>query len=380
MITDRRRRPWLARHPLMHTAWLEASNRLRASRAYARSRRARLVIPVVVASVGVSIPVGIRWLPALLQVADTHLATVSVLLALQASMQVHRGRRKWTEIYRSNWLSTVPVSRREFAAIVVLRAVLTPLVGLVLLTVLVLLAGIGIPRATGVELPLLAGSGIATVVGALLGWYLPHRDTKLSRPVPFYTVGAGARSGATLAGLSGWATAQAKVWLQPRLLARLLLPAMLALPMDVSANVAVALLFVWTVAVYLFVLLRATADAARRGAAWLRPTPLPFYRFAWAVARVPLMKQLQWTLIVSVLLVALGVKPLLAARAAECWLALVSVTSGVTIAQAYRSRTWTMNLLLSVSALAVLERVKEHTALPGALLISAWQLRKAARA
>ncbi len=92
---------------------------------------------------------------------------------------------------------------------------------------------------------------------------------------------------------------------------------MLLLPLDVSGNMAVALLGVWALALYLFVLLRATVHVAQEGASWLRPTPLTFKRFAWAILRDPLLKQLQWTLMATAFLVALGCKPLTAVRVAE---------------------------------------------------------------
>jgi len=179
--------------------------------------------------------------------------------------------------------------------------------------------------------------------------------------------------------LSRWTETQTRVWLQPRSLARLLFPAMLLLPMGTSANLAIAILSLWVLALYLLVLLRAMVHVARAGASWLQPTPLTFYRFAWSVARRPLCKQLQWTLLATVLLMALGCQPIVAARVAEWWLALVTVTSGVALGRAYHSKAMRLRLLVSVCAMAVLERFRQHLALPCALLISAWHIREATR-
>lgn len=370
----------VARHPLVQALWLEARNRIRSSAAPGGQKRLWLALFALAGSMGVAITALARFVPSLLQEASVHMLTVSVLVALLASILVHRGRRKWTDVYASNWLSTLPIARGEVTRMVALRSCLAPGLGMVLLMLVVLIACMTARGANGTGPALLVSIGIAGLVGALLGWFLPHRDRGPPRPVLLHGTSQGARTDASLASLSTWATSQAKLWLQPRLLARILLPAMLALPMDVSANVAIALLTVWAIGIYLCVLLRATVEAARNGAAWLRPTPLSFRRFAWAIARTPVLKQVQWTLVAAVFLIALGCKPLWAVRAAEWWLALVTVTSGITIAQAHRSGAWRMRLLLSVSALALLERVRQHAALAGALIISAWHFRKAARA
>jgi hypothetical protein len=300
-------------------------------------------------------------------------------MALQASMLAHWARRKWTAIYSGNWLSTLPTTRRATLGAVALRSFLGPLLAWLVLTSAVLLSSRTVPGSGSLIAPWLATISVATVVGALLGWFLPYRNTDDMSLVTLHSLGSGPSGAPTLAGLSGWTAVQAGMWLRPRSLARLLLPAMLALPMDVSANVALALLFVWAVALYLLVLLRAMVHVARAGAAWLRPTPLTFHRFSWAVARYPLLKQAQWTLVAAGFLIALGCKPLLAVRVAEAWLALVSVTSGIALAHAYRSRSFRLKLLMSVCALAVVERFREHLVLPCALLIAGWQLRRAAR-
>jgi hypothetical protein len=314
----------------------------------------------------------------LLRVVAPHLLTVNVLVALQASVLAHWGRRKWTAIYSGNWLSTLPVSRRQCARMVALRAFLASAPLLALPPAVVLLARLCAPRSGAITSALLTGIGIATAVGVLLGWYLPAREVRHSAPALPYAAASRASAVPRLVALSRWTETQTRVWLQPRSLARLLLPAMLLVPMD-SANVAIALLSLWVLAVYLLVLLRAMVQVAREGAAWLRPTSLTFYRFAWSVARRPLFKQLQWTLLATVLLVALGCQPLVAARVAEWWLALVSVTSGIALSRAYQSRAMRLRLLVSVCAMAVLERFRQHLALPCALVISAWHIREAAR-
>jgi hypothetical protein len=97
-------------------------------------------------------------------------------------------------------------------------------------------------------------------------------------------------------------------------------------------------LVVWGLALYLIVLLGAVIHVARHGADWLRSTPLSFRRFAWALVRLPLLKQVQWTLLTAALLIAVGGRLWVAVRAAEWWLALVTFTSGLALISAWPLR------------------------------------------
>ncbi|MFZ0007209.1 MAG: hypothetical protein WAK94_03120 [Steroidobacteraceae bacterium] len=378
MLRSKSLRERLRRYPLLAAAYLEGANRLRSWRAQTRLARSWFAAGALLGVAGAGIAAAVAATVSLVAL-KSHLMTVGILVALQASMLAHWGRRKWTAIYSSNWLSTLPTTRRATLTAVAWRSFLWPLLAWLVLTSAVLLSSRTVTGLSGLTVPLFAAISVATVIGALLGWFLPYRNTDDMRLVTPHSLGSGPSGTPTLAGLSSWAAVQTRVWLRPRSLARLLLPAMLALPMDMSGNVAVALLFVSAVALYLLVLLRAMAHVARAGAAWLRPTPLTFRRFAWAVARHPLLKQAQWTLVAAGFLIALGCKPLLAVRVAEAWLALVGVTSGIALAHAYQSRSFRLKLLISICALAVVERLREHLVLPCALLIAGWQLRRVAR-
>jgi hypothetical protein len=379
MLRSQSLRGRLRHYPFLAAACLEGANRLRNWCVQTRLARSCLIACALLGIVGAVIEAARAGAPASLVALKSHLMTVGILVALLASILAHWGRRKWTAIYSSNWLSTLPTTRRATLEAVALRSLLGPLLTWLVLTSAGFLSSWTVPGSSTLIAPWLATISVATVFGALLGWFLPHRNTDDMSLVTLHSLGSGASGVPTLAGLSGWTTVQARMWLRPRSLARLLLPAMLALPMDVSANVALALLFVWGVALYLLLLLRAMVHVARAGAAWLRPTPLTFHRFAWAVARYPLLKQAQWTLVATGFLIALGCKPLLAVRAAEAWLALVSVTSGIAFAHAYQSRNFRLKILISICALALVERFKEHLVLPCALLIAGWQLGRAAR-
>jgi hypothetical protein len=359
LLPARAWRAWLTRRPLLNALWLETTN-----------QPLRLWLVTLATAAGAALALGFAArgaLPSLLRALASHAITVDILVALQASVLVHLGRRKWTLVYSSNWLSTLPLPRRSVTRMVALRSLLrlTPVLGLMAV----------------VPVSLLGGVGLAAVAGALLGWYLPRRESHEMHAVPLAASESQPSTAATVRPLGHWTSTQAKAWLQPRLLSRLLLPAMLALPMDTSANVAIALLAVWVLAVYLVVLLAATVHVARSAAQWLLPTPLTFYRLAWAVARRPVLKQLQWTAAAAILLVALGCEPTLAARVAEMWLAWVTLAVGVTLACGREPGNLRLRVRLIVSACAValLERLRQHLALPGALLISACYLRRGAR-
>ena len=58
-------------------------------------------------------------------------------------------------------------------------------------------------------------------------------------------------------------------------------------------------------AFYLCALWLALIRVGREAAAWLRPTPLSRQRLAIAIAWRPLLQHLQWTLLATVLLLAL---------------------------------------------------------------------------
>ena len=306
------------------------------------------------------------------QSASAHLAVTGALIAALVSMFVHRARLVWSRYYSAGWLATLPVKRRAAAGTVVLRSLVWPCAGLMLLSLASLLVS---PSA-----PLLSAVWIGGAGGAMLGWWLPNREPPALKPSIVYSVAP--RASGQLTALARWPLAQAKLWMPPRAIAWLVLFPMLALPHsseDVSGNIAIAVACAFIIGMYLLVLLRATLQVARDGARWLRPTPLSFRRFAWSVLRNPMLKQLQWTLGAAVLLAVMGADPWRAARLAELWLALAATVSSVATAQAYGSRPMFMQLALSLGIVATAEAIKQYAALPCALFVSAWQIRRGAR-
>jgi hypothetical protein len=138
----------------------------------------------------------------------------------------------------------------------------------------------------------------------------------------------------------------------------------------------IACLWLLIVGAYLLTLLLSTLHVAKQCATWLHSTPLSFGRFAWAIARGSLLKQLQWTILSGIVMAALSGRPAEAARIAEIWLATVSVASTIGLTSAYQARERGFKMIVSLGILAVIECVRHHAALPCAVLFSGWQLRR----
>jgi hypothetical protein len=364
-------RSWAIRHPLLMTWWLEATAALR--------QHIWLTSIVLVAPLAGSSVMAVRFGPELFKLMQGYPVAIDTMVALLASVLTHLSRHHLEAQYSSGWLSSLPVSRRELTLTIGLRSILVPVAMVVLLIGVALVVRVCVPDANTVTAPLIAGMSAGTLLGALMGWFVPPRSSDRTAPTLLNAATPRSSAVASLAALSRWTSLQAKAWLQPRSLARILLPAMLALPMGISGNVAVGLMYVFALLVYLSALLLALRRVIRDGAHWLKPTPLNFRRFAMATLRLPLIQQCQWIVTAAIVLVVLGITPLLAARAAELWLALVTVISGTALSQVRAGGSMRVNLLLAVCALGIVERLKAFLALPCALLISAWHLRKAVR-
>jgi hypothetical protein len=323
----------------------------------------------ILVALGVAVVLALWWGRPVLVMAQGHLPTFGILLAGLNAVITHLCRTRWTQIYTEGWLATLPVSPRQLRLMVGIRSCWRSLA---------ILAGLAITSTVATHgSGLVLTSTLGTLSGMVAGWWLPRREAgtapllarqgRLTRP-----------TGVTLRGLSQWPLLQVKAWLRPRSLAPLMMLA-LGLPMDVPGNVAIALVWLLMTAVYLICLLLATVQVAKEASLWLRTTPLSFGRFAWALSRHAILKQLQWTLLGAVVLSALGVQPLNSLRIVEVWLAVCSTTASLGLACAHQSRSMGLKMLLSVGLLAMVESVRQYMALPCALMLSGWQLHRATR-
>jgi hypothetical protein len=362
---------WLRRRVLLYAWWLESLNRA------TRKSSPWQLATAVLAALGLVAWLATFWGPAVVVSAARHLFSVGIVMALQSALLTNRGRGKWTEFYSQSWLASLPLDRQAWKSMVALRACCPPAAILVGVMAALLLMGMLAVVSRAALFSVAASCAVGTCIGVLIGWYLPQRDAEMPLPASSRVHRTTGHT-AALSAISGWPLVQTKVWLRPRSVARLMIVA-LGLPMDVSGNIAVAILWIFIVGLYLWVLLRATIEVAGQGAQWLRPTPLSFARFAWAVIRYPLLKQLLWTAATAGMVTALGVDPLEALSFAELWLAIFAAVSSIALAHAYESPGMHLKIVLSVCFLAAIETVKHHVALPCALAFSGWQLNKAAR-
>jgi hypothetical protein len=358
----------LASRPQLHAAWIASRNR----RASLGPRAVGAIIAGATTAAALVVLLFRSW-PTLIAALGSQLLLTGVPVAVSSSLWVQRARAAWTARYAGDWLSTLPVSRRRIGVAIAVRAFLAPLLLIGGVLLLAPLLAVAAPAARTATWQLVLGIVGAIAGGALLGWWLPRR---LPQPAAAISTQLGlARPArvAALGGLTGWATIQARAWLPPRTIARLIVPVMLLLPMGTSGNLAVAIGASWTLALYLFVLLRATVLVAREAAAWLRPTPVSLRRFAWAVGWQPVLKQIEWSLVAAALLGALGISPALALRGAEIWLAVVGVTTSSALVGAWRGAGLGIGWLAMIVLLAALERLRAWLALPVAVLIAAAQ-------
>lgn len=351
------------RLPLLNAWWMEARCRM--------GLHARTLAMVIPAALALLIYLPLRFAPLLRDAVTAHPVILDVLVAVESSVLAQLARRRWEVAYAGNWVSSLPVSGRQRQAAIALRATIYPASILMVLVVVALLV-----RA---PIALLAALPIATVAGTLLGWCLPQAADEHSAST-LATVGQWPQKplliSPTLTALSGWSAAQARLWLRPRSMARVLAPVMLSLPMGTSGNLAVALMTVLMLMVYLCVSLIAMRKVMRDSDGWLRPTPVTVLRLARALWTRPLLQQLQWTLLASTLIVAMGAPAPFAVRLAQWWLAMVTLTSSIQLAQLRAGRPVVSRLIVSLGALLLLDRLKQHLLLPCALLISAWHLKK----
>jgi len=154
---------------------------------------------------------------------------------------------------------------------------------------------------------------------------------------------------------------------------------LLALPLDVSGNAAIALVALAVLGMYLIALLWATVSVSRQGASWLEPTPISLWHFARAILLRSYLAQLQWTVAGAIFVIVAGVDTALVLRVAEFWLAVVAATSSIATTQAYRSRSMGLRIIAVISLLTVLEGIRRYAALPCALMLSAWHFRQEER-
>jgi hypothetical protein len=304
-----------------------------------------------------------------------------VVSAMYAAVSVSRRRRSSQLQFTGSWLAAAPVGHRSQAVSHAVRSLFPLLLQsagvMLLIAVLARLSAAPSSIARRIEACVGAGAICGALVGAWLLRFREHEHAVGSR----YVVRA--RTGAQLrqsdAALAGWPLAQLMAWSRPENSRVLLLAALFAVQGGSSALHGLAVVASWLAASYLGGLLSASVRATREAAAWLRSTPMPFFRFAWSISRRSLLHQFAGAGVAVVLFAAVGSSWAMALYLAGLWMAMVVLVSAVALAECYGGRAPAASIALSLAALAALESRARGWSIPCALLMTAWHLRRGAR-
>jgi hypothetical protein len=261
-------------NPLLQASWLEATGRARRHLVLAAAGALLALSALVLGT--------LQFGPSLLAIVGSNAVAADTLMAMLIAVLTYSGRRYYAELYRRNWLSTLPVSRRAVAGIILIRTLCWPVLLLMLLATMALILRLTVADSATTVRTVIPGIAIGALVGVLIGGLSPKRIAAHAHTTVHGAIEITPCAAASLTALSRWATEQTKQWLRPRTLSFLVLPAMLALPLGISGNEAIALLAAFVLLLYLGILLWAIRRAVRAGGGWLRPTPLSFSRTALA--------------------------------------------------------------------------------------------------
>ena len=370
----------LRRHPLLFAEWLAVCNLLRRARAHAAV--------VVAASGGILVALAVILLTfaprfrsvlgALLEYRVLTIAAIAIYAAFAVGKQRERAEVRYTQF----WLAAAPVRQysRTLATFVV---TVLPLAAQLLAVCVVFgaMAVAGDVDATVVG-KLVLWVVIATAVGSAVGWW-SARGSRADALEGSRYVGAIKPRSTTLPSaiaLSGWPVAQVRAWGRPENLRILvLIPALFAVQAGSSAVHGLSVLAIWVLGGYLGGLLRAVWHTARAAADWLRSTPIPFAQFAWAMTRRALLHQFVGTAVAAAVMMSLGAPLASALYVSALWLAIVVLSYGIFVADAYRSRPPLIRLALSFATLAIVEAREHGWSIPLAALLAAWHLRAGAK-
>jgi hypothetical protein len=241
-----------------------------------------------------------------LEIVAQYPLTPFATLAVACTVSTTRRKARVHTSMVDSWLAPLAAP-----ASVLPRVLLAPLLQLLLLSV-----AIAIPLVRGSlswvgAMSLWATVGAAYVIGALVGWLTRPESAASSRDFHYVTV-RGVREkwaqAPKLEPLSYWAVGQGHVMAKPKVTARALVFVLLALPMGISGEKAIAVAAGSWVLFYVVVLAVAAGRVAFKAARWLAPTTIRFPPFTAVLGYRVLLAQL-WTLSWAVLLVYAAAVP-----------------------------------------------------------------------
>ena len=273
---------------------------------------------------------------------------VLVLTGIVLATLILRRRRRLAAGLHRYWLGALP---RDLP--LTLRAAGGPVAGWCAVAALAVAAAAGAQVPTGVlargALSSAAGVAAAVVLVALLSsdacarWHrtrgkgraLRSRYAEVRRVRPHWATRP------SVWPLGFWPLAMSRFSDRPTVRARSLLPVLLALPLDVTGTVALALVAVWLVSLHLVNLLLSVVRVAFSASWWLAPTPLTPMRFAIAVAHRALAGQIaSCALLVAIARVTAGPHAFRSAVGLSClWIVSACLLSAVACSAALRNRS-----------------------------------------
>jgi hypothetical protein len=373
---------WITRHPVLLAEWLAARTALRRAMTH-RHRWQIAAITVLFAATAFALAGPLAAHAAgVVNVLYEYWVALFVASAMYAAVTVARRRRVSRREFAASWLVAAPIGQFSESASHATRSlvplVLQSTVVLAVIAILGRLSSAAGPVTTKIE----ACIGAGVISGAAIGcWGLGAREAGHAAGSR-YVVRARTRTQPrpSDAALSTWPLAQLMAWGRPENARVLLMAALFAVQGGSSALHGLAVVASWFAASYLGGLLSASVRAMNEAAAWLRSTPLPFFRFAWSIARRALIHQFIGAAVAAGLLVAVGSTWTMALYLAALWLAIVAVASAAALAECYRGTSSAAAIALSLAALAAIESRARGWSIPCAALMTAWHLRRGAKA
>jgi hypothetical protein len=264
---------------------------------------------------------------------------VAIAAALHALLFVTRRRTRLMREHAQSWLRAAPLPPNAFRVVAALRIALAVLVQLLIASGLLLGAAFAtrrpVPTLIASLLWLIAGLLLGSLVGAIWRLHSVPRKKPASR-VLFKPRSHAARP--SFAGLSRWPIGKALAWHGPENTRVLFILAASSVPAGTSAWFGLIILAMWTLASYLVAVARAVPAVANDATVWLRPTPISFAAFAYAIARRAFVHQLIGTAVLGTVIFLLGGTFAHVAYAASLWVMLTVVVSVIVLRQRFFSR------------------------------------------
>ena len=274
-------------------------------------RRYRLLLP---ASIAFIVVVGVlltaRVIGHALEVVAQYPVVPFALLGAAFAISAARRRARIHRSLVDSWLA--PLSVRPS---VLTRALFAPISQLLLLCAAIAVPTFaGLTRGAALTLWMLIAA--ACIVGSGLGWLSLSRHKGLTAHPDFHYVAfrkprPNWAQAPTLEPLSYWAVGQAKVFSKPKVAANAMLVVLLAVPMGIPAQEALALAAGVWVLVYVGSLMLAGIRVPFAAARWLAVTTVGYLRFTASVTYRALLAQLWTWLCILFLIYADGLRPAL---------------------------------------------------------------------